>query len=248
MAECEKGRRQALSRSRRQQASALPFAQVFVINLPYRTDRRREMGTQLARIGLGFDSPAVNLFPAVRPAAAGSFDSIGARGCFLSHLQVLRAAAGSGSVLVLEDDLDFAADIDRSLPLAMSALPATWGIFYGGCRATFEAEAAPLRRAMPAQELGESHFVAFNSHVVLPLVAYLEAILHRPAGHPEGGPMHIDGAYSIFRRNQPEIETYVAAPLLGRQRPSRTDIYGLLWFDRLPVLRQIAQVVRRVRR
>ena len=237
-----------MSRSSRQQASALPFAQVFIINLTYRTDRRREMGAQLARIGLGFDSPAVSLFPAVRPADAGGFDSIGARGCFLSHLEVLRAAAGSGSVLVLEDDLDFAVDIDRLLPPSLSALPATWGIFYGGCRATFEFEEGPLRRASPTQELGESHFVAFNGHIVPSLVKFLETIQDRPAGHPEGGPMHVDGAYSIFRRNHPEIETYVAAPRLGYQRPSRTDIHGLPWFDRMPLLRQIAQVARRVRR
>ena len=237
-----------MSRSHQTQAFVLPFEQVFVINLPYRADRRREMSVQLARIGLGFDSPSVTLFPAVRPDDAGGFDSIGARGCFMSHLHVLRAAAGSGSVLVLEDDLDFVADVDRSLPTAIAALPSSWGIFYGGCREQFEPTDGPVRRAAPLQALGTSHFVAFNGHVVSTLVDYLEAILSRPPGHAEGGPMHVDGAYSNFRRDHPDLETYVAAPQLGYQRSSRTDIHHSPWFDRVPVLQQLAQLARRLRR
>ena len=40
------------------------FGSVFVINLPDRADRRREMDAQLALVGLGLDHPAVTLFPA----------------------------------------------------------------------------------------------------------------------------------------------------------------------------------------
>ena len=35
-----------------------------------------------------------------------------------------------------------------------------------------------------------------NAPAIGPLIAYLERMVARPAGHPEGGPMHVDGAYS----------------------------------------------------
>jgi len=49
------------------------FDMIFVINLPSRGDRRREMAQQLARIGLDFDHPRVNLFSAFRPKDAEVF-------------------------------------------------------------------------------------------------------------------------------------------------------------------------------
>lgn len=86
-----------------------PLDLIYVINLPYRADRRSEMAHQLVRVGLSFDDPQVVLFPAVRPTEPGALPSIGARGCFLSHLGVLRDALKKGArqILVLEDDANF---------------------------------------------------------------------------------------------------------------------------------------------
>jgi hypothetical protein len=72
------------------------FDRIYVINLPARTDRKREMEEQLARIGLSFAHPRVSLFAAIRPHEPGGFDTIGARGCFSSHLEVLRDAHRRG--------------------------------------------------------------------------------------------------------------------------------------------------------
>ena len=36
--------------------------------------------------------------------------------------------------------------------------------------------------------------------------------------------MHVDGAYSTIRSQNPQLKTYAIAPVLGHQRPSRTDI------------------------
>ena len=85
------------------------FDRIYVINVPTRTDRRREMQAQLYRVGTSLSAPGVHLFSAVRPSAAGGFTSVGARGCFVSHLGVLREAAPGhvGRLLILEDDLDF---------------------------------------------------------------------------------------------------------------------------------------------
>ncbi|MCI5210545.1 MAG: hypothetical protein D3910_17540 [Candidatus Electrothrix sp. ATG2] len=69
------------------------FGKIYVINLPERVDRRREVTAALKRIGISFAPGKVELFPAIRPTEAAGFPSPGVRGCFLSHLSVLKKAA-----------------------------------------------------------------------------------------------------------------------------------------------------------
>ena len=223
------------------------FERIYVINLPHRADRRAEMAAQLARVGLTFDSPNVTLFKAIRPDDAGEFESIGARGCFMSHLEILRDARDLRSVLILEDDLDFVPDVGPLLDKARAALPPSWGVFYGGCVVNMDLRSAPLTRVPAKVRTETTHFVGFNGAVVGRVIGYLEAILARPRGHRDGGPMHVDGAYSRFREDNPDVETFVASPQLGFQRPSRTDIHALRWFDRTPLVRNAVQALRRAR-
>jgi glycosyl transferase, family 25 len=224
------------------------FNLISVINLPDRADRRDEIEGQLAAVALNFESPNVRLFSAIRPRETGNFDSIGTRGCFMSHLQILRNARGSKNLLILEDDLDFVPRIAELTQAALEALPANWGMFYGGCDADLSEGGSPLKRVSPSNPLRTSHFVAVNGHVIAPLVDYLEAILRRPAGHVDGGPMHIDGAYCRFREDNPQFDVFVARPELGYQRPSKTDIHHLKWFDRTFFVKDIVNVLRRHRR
>jgi len=56
----------------------------------------------------------------------------------------------------------------------------------------------------------------------------------------------IDGLYAWLRRAHPELVTAFA--ILGVQPLSRTDTSVTRWFDRLPVIRDIAGSLRRVRR
>jgi hypothetical protein len=205
------------------------------------------MAEQLARVGLAFTSPNVSLFSAVRPQESAGFESIGARGCFMSHLQILREAVGLRSVLILEDDLDFVPRVNHLLGPAEAALPPDWGIFYGGCVVDVQQTSGPLMEIEPSMKIGTTHFVAFSGDVIGRVVTYLEAILERPQGHIDGGPMHVDGAYSRFRADHPDVRTFVAMPELGYQRPSRTDIHELKWFDRAPLVRSAVESVRRVR-
>jgi hypothetical protein len=205
-----------------------------VINLASRLDRRREFGAQLARIGLGFDHPNVSIFDAIRPDSLAGFPTLGTRGCFLSQLEVLRQARNDGlsGFILCEDDLDFSADFESRAPEVLEALSAQdWDIFYGG----FDAAAHGL--------------VASDGLLRLdPTLPYLAAITQREVGDPAGGPMHVDGAYSQFRADHPEMVTLAASPTLGVQRASRTDIHQLRWFDRLPGLRDVTQIGRRLRR
>lgn len=102
------------------------FDQVRIINLPKRADRRREMDRELQQLGISGDQ-RIQYFPARRPLDAGKFTSIGARGCYESHKDILREAARlDQSVLILEDDCEFATNARTY------ELPDNWDIFYGG--------------------------------------------------------------------------------------------------------------------
>lgn len=223
-----------------------------MINLDHRQDRLREMKAQLGRLGLGFDDVAVVRRSAWRFADPAGFPNVGARGCFASHLSILRdaLAAERPAVLVMEDDLDFTPDADILIPAALQALAGTdWAIFYGGLLGhDGGSSGSPIGRTTPGSKIVASHFVAFRRTAIVRLVPYLEAILARPAGHPDGGPMHVDGAYNHFRADHPELETWIANPLLGDQRASRTDIHQLRIYDRLPLVREAAATARRLKR
>lgn len=223
---------------------------IFVINLASRPDRLAEFDAQLARIGLGLGHPQVHRFDAVRPADPGQFESIGARGCFASHLGVLRQALGANApmILICEDDLDFAPDVAARLAGLMAGLDAQpWDIFYGFGPQGHTAAGAGLAEIPADTAIRCTHMLALRHATIKALVPYLEAMMSRPAGHPEGGPMHVDGAYSWFRREHPHLRTLAAIPAIGVQRSSRTDIAPLSLKDRLPVLRNLVAQARRLR-
>ena len=227
------------------------FTHIYVINLPERTDRRREVEQQLNRFGLSLDHPAVTLVPASRPADRGEFPNVGARGCFESHLITLRAAldAGHQHFLILEDDADFSDDLDSRLDaLSEAAQGLDWGIFYGWLPGGDAGGQAAALQEIPAQTgVVMSHFVGINGRILPDLIPYMAAIYSRPLGDPLGGAMHVDGAYSWFRAAHPQCLTIAPVRSISVQRSSRSDIHPLRWFDRIPVLAPIVGSLRRVR-
>ncbi len=225
------------------------FDAIYVINLPARTDRREEMQAQLRRPGLTGESARIVFFDAVRPPDRGEFPTIGTRGCFLSHLGVLKAAlaAGHARVLVLEDDLNFVDDFQAAFKLRLAALQASsWDFAYLGLLKVTPplTAAAGLVEVPPASAVLGLHMVGLRTAVMPDLIAYLEAMLRRRAGEPLGGPMHVDGAYSWFRAAHPEYRTVACLPPLGYQRASRTDIHALRWYDRTWGVRSIVAALR----
>ncbi|WP_347270790.1 hypothetical protein [Rhizorhabdus histidinilytica] len=230
------------------------FDRLYVVNLPDRADRRQAMAGELARLGTGFDDPRVRLFAAVRPSDAGPFRSVGARGAFLSQLGVLREAREQGHrrILMLEDDCDFVRTISRRLPPLLDRLDAEgFGLFYGGHLlpeppgGTHPAD-GPLLRADPALTIRLAHCLGFGPAAIDGLPGFLDAMLGRPAGSSDGGPMDVDGAYNWFRRARPDLATWLAVPPVAHQRPSRTDISAPGTLDRLPV--PLVRFVRGARR
>lgn len=235
------------------------FERIVVINLPSRNDRRRQMEAQLRNAGV-----RAEFFPGILPNEQSGWPSLGAHG-FLSHRSVHRAALDSDarSVLVLEDDLDFRPDLaNLERDLAARISPATgattlgatqqsWDFLYLG---HFEAQqrTSGTGHATPdllpwTAGLRSTHFYAVGAAALPRLVAYLDEVAQRPAGHPLGGPQHIDGALTMFRAQNPDLVTLIADPPRGWQRSSRSDI-TFHWFDRLPVLRQAADMARSARR
>jgi len=228
------------------------FDRVYVINLKTRSDRRAEMESQLNRIGLSLSHEKIVLFEATKPTDAAGFPSLGAHGCFMSHLQVLREARACrlNSVLIVEDDLNFSHDFPVRFTQVASFLASHhWGLFYGSYSLSQEKPLSvePCILARPTLAIGTSAMLAVNGAHLDALICYLEAMLKRPPGDPAGGPMHVDGAYCWFRRAHPEITTWLASTPLGHQRSSRTDVHALRWFDRNPVTSPLVALARRWR-
>jgi glycosyl transferase, family 25 len=229
------------------------FSLIQIVNLKERRDRREQMASELRRVGLSLDHPGVELLEASRFSEKAGFGSVGARGCFDSHLRALRRAQELGlrSTLILEDDCDFSNEIRRTLPAALAALAAKpWSVFYGGyVRWSPGGEPdSPVALASPRDSVLGSHFIALSSAAIQGLIPYFTAMRERPPGSPAGGPMHVDGAYDWFRAAHPHLESWMANPVLGHQRGSRSDVHEIRAVERAPLIRDTFSLIRRVRR
>lgn len=228
---------------------------IYVINLAKRTDRWAEMLEQLARIDMDATSPKLTRFDAVAPTTAAGFPSLGARGCFLSHLGVLQDAVAQDAelILLLEDDANFTRHLVDFLTDAARAAPAAWDMLYLGydARAGVLAPYAPDPRfcaVTPDQSLGLTHAMLIRKSVFLPIIHYFEAMMARPAGDDAGGPMHVDGAYSWYRRNHPDVTVLATQTQWATQRSSETDIAPPTWKDHVPFIATVRRIMNRLNR
>ena len=226
------------------------FERIHIINLPERTDRWRDTLRELGKIGVGPEHPRLRKFAAIRPDTAGLFPSRGAHGCFMSHLGVIRQALHDrlANLLIVEDDialtpavaLPHAAMIDR-------INRGDWDFAYPGHVETLDPAGETPQWHSTTAPLVCAHFYALNQRILPRLVDYLDACQRRPPGHPDGGPMHVDGAYSMFRQRNPDVLTLIATHSFAAQRSSRSDIYPNRWYDRAPLTRQLAAIARHTR-
>lgn len=227
----------------------------FVINLPERTDRRSEITAQLAQVGLldtsRPDSGKVEFFRAIRPSTPAGFPSVGARGAFLSHLEVLRVSVARGyrAVLVLEDDVLFTRAF-RAGQGRIAALLACrpWDLVQLGYY-TLEGGFDPFHSDEPGliafegEVLGAHCYLVHGAHMPR-LVEFLVGLSEGPVGDHLRGPMPIDGAFNVVKWRFPAMNRLLAVPVFAIQRSSRSDITpGFL--DRLPGTRQLLAVARR---
>ena len=216
------------------------FESIRILNLPHRSDRRREMLAALAKFGLANDD-RVSFFPGSIRTDRGPFASAGEHGCYLSHLALLKDAAAEGkTVLVLEDDCDFRPEA------ANYALPEQWDVFYGGYTAEDPND-------LDTSNIIGAHCMGYSPRAAKAFASYLEDLL-QPGFEPDalavargnyepGVNPPFDGAIVWFRRAHPEMKTVFAQ--LAVQRSSRSDIASGILLDR--TLPRAASAARKVK-
>jgi glycosyl transferase family 25 len=239
------------------------FDQIYIINLENRQDRLSETRSEFEKISVDFNHAKIRIFKAIKPENDKSWPSAGVKGCYLSHLAVLKDAKFNRfeRILILEDDVNFAQYFNILLAETIVQLKSQpWGIFYGGYRVG-ESEQANivdayrhqqsihknLFKPLPDTEVFCLHFVAITQATIEQLVDHLEKMMQKPMGDPTGGRMHVDGAYNWFRKKHTDIVTLLAYPQLADQRSSRTDIHALKWFDTLPIFKTAVSAVRKIK-
>jgi glycosyl transferase family 25 len=208
------------------------FDQIRIVNLPSRPDRRKDMIAELRRIGLA-DDPRVQFVAGVVVEDKAPFQSVGYKGSFLAHLNILQAAAAAGrSVLILEDDVDF------------TKAARTWhpsedcDIAYGGYEASDPDN-------LEASDIIGAHCMGFSARAAEALVPFLTNLLDPDTIPP---PPPIDGAYVWFRRQRSGFKTEFAETLVAVQRPSPSSIAQPRPFDRIALLRVPIALGRRIKR
>lgn len=224
------------------------FDRVRIINLPKRSDRRNETIQEFSRHQFPIGNGVVDFFPAFSPVNADGFPNAGVRGCYLSHKQVIDDALRDrlSNVLILEDDICFTkliGGLSESIIQELSALD--WDIAYFGH--SFEAKESTPFWKLATEPTIRAHFYAVNRKALPILSKFLSELLTRPTGHPDGGPMHYDGALNTFREQNPDINVYFYTLNLGYQRPSKTDLHDTSFYDNAPLLRPIMWVMRKVK-
>ena len=231
------------------QALLATFERIRIINLKHRVDRRQEITKELDRIDLPIDGTHVAFHLAEKPIDADGFPTPGTRGCFESHHAIISRAAADdiGSLLIIEDDLDFNREPNEQLIRACDALACLdWHIFYGATSLEGAKHESPVMILKQHEELVTCAMIGWKGPAVQHCARYLDAIRGRPPGHPDGGPMHVDGAYSRFRKDR-SIATAVANPPLGYQRSSATDIHAGSRIDAI-IGHSLARLGRRLKR
>ena len=229
------------------------FPAAYLINLPERKDRLRSAKKELGKVGWVLGPQGVKLYPAQKFKERGTFPNVGCRGTFCSHLACLHDAhqQGERNVILLEDDIVLTSSVPHLTSSIMRQLEETqWDFCYLGHEQTgpvrnANSKTADVRLLPYRGHILQAHFVLINGRILSRLIRHLERVLAGTEGDQEYGPMPVDGAYNIFRRNA-DVHTLIADPKLGWQRPSRSDITPSV-FDSWGALRPITSAVRHLR-
>lgn len=225
------------------------FDRVRIINLSSRKDRRQETESEFKRYGFPINTEKVGFFDAVCPASPEGFPSSGVRGCFLSHMKIVEEAEKQGlnNILILEDDICFSKYILEYGAVAIEGLEKIdWDIAYFGHALGNKSSEIAWREINEPMLL--AHFYALNGKSIHDFHQFLQRILERPPGHPDGGPMHYDGALNTFKKHNPNIKAYYFSQNLGYQRPSRTNLHEVSFLDRYHVLNPVMSFFRKIKR
>lgn len=226
------------------------FQQVSIIHLPDRVDRHRAMARELSHLGIDIRDPRVRIPFAPRPDDANGYTSRGVYGSFLSHYTILKDAleAGLPAAWVLEDDAIFRRRMASCQPQLVEVLQRTpWDMCFFGHTLSHELAGLPTGLVPYNGSFYWAHCYAVHARALPRVVAYLEETMANPPGHPRGGKVYIDAAYTLLRRLEPDFITLVANPVLSIQKGSISSLGGGYWYDRNPVSRPLINLARAAR-
>lgn len=204
------------------------FDRIYIIFLPERTDRVRQMKNQLAKLGL--DNNKVIWFPGLKYTDAAGFPKASVRGCVMSHYAILKQAAEEGveRVLILQEDCMFSRRLVRHEQDIVNELASThWDFAYlghGVKTARMNQAKTYFIKAELDQQILLTHFCAFHSRVIPRLLNLVTNSFNLPPGHPGGGPMYFDGYMNFFRSRNLDTVTLIASPSLGGQYSSASNL------------------------
>lgn len=227
------------------------FAQIRIINLPERTDRKTAALRELAGIGITHLGPNISFYAAKRPPSGqGRENASRPNGALISHREAIREALASGakSLLILEDDIFFRRRKDAEIDAILAAMrSAPFDVIYFGYLKPGEDEldGEPLA-AFDGRVIG-GHFCGMNRAFMERILAFMDGF-GRPG--PDGticNPAHRDGAFNLFIEKNQDVIRKLAVPCLAIQRSSRTDLHENRYYDRMPVLRGALRIARALR-
>jgi glycosyl transferase family 25 len=226
------------------------FDRISIIHLPERKDRFDSLSNEFRSLGIDIKHAKIDIPYAPRPADPNGFISRGVYGNFLSHLEILRRARDEGlrAVWVLEDDAIFSRRMRRMQAAVVESLERDeWDLCFLGHSLNSELTGLPTGLVKPPADFIWAHCYAVHARAVSRLVDYLERTLTLPAGHPEGGRMYIDAAFTLFRRFNPDIIALVNNPALSVQKGCYSNLNERKWYDRTATTRPLASAARSVR-
>ena len=205
------------------------FDRIYVINLPSRPDRLDSVRAEINALGVHDLSSKLFIPEAPICEDAGGFPTKGVRGNFYSHLQNIEDAHSNGfeRILVLEDDAIFRSCLRQPYYqnyLLSKVEEHEWSMWFPGHFLTSH----PRNSAKPVYQTTAgfkwAHCYAVHKRGIQPLRDYLKLVSERPAGHPEGGKMYIDGALHHFRKQFTDQICLVSNPVLSIQKSSNTNL------------------------
>jgi glycosyl transferase, family 25 len=226
------------------------FDRIAIIHLPNRQDRYQSLSIELRDVGIDIRQPKVQIPHAPIPNDWTGWPSRGVYGNFLSHLGILRQALNDGlqTIWVLEDDAIFSRRMRREQPALVEALKSSeWDLCFFGHSLTHELTEQPTGFVPSHAEFIWAHCYAVQSRVLPRLVAYLEQAIVLPEHHPSGSRLYIDGAFTLFRKFNPDVVTLVYNPALSIQKRCASSLNDPKWYDTVAVTRPLVSLARRAR-
>lgn len=226
------------------------FDRISVIHLPERKDRFDSLSSEFRNLGIDMSHPKIDIPYAPRPETPNGFTSRGVYGNFMSHLEILRRAKDEGlrTVWVLEDDAIFSKRMCRlQAELVDKVRQDEWDLCFFGHSLNRELAMLPDGLVKPPADFIWAHCYAVHARVLPRIVAFLERALTLPAGHPEGGRLYIDAAFTLFRRFNPDVVALVSNPALSIQKGCYSSLAERRWYDDVGMMRPAVSAARSLR-